>query len=210
MRTHTRKPLSWLISLVLVLAVLGISCQQYEYTSPGPGILELRLAVKNSRTNIIPFNDLSFMNIVIVDMAVQRNDGAFLNVLADLQAIKRKLNGDTLNCLSFAARDSLLILGQAYAPPGTYVGLGLEKMTAVVHDPFLLRFDGNRFTPIPVLDVGPAQKFTMLAPPPPFEVRESRKTIVTFTLDLDQTMLRRTEWFEWVAPLVYISSIQYL
>ncbi|MBX2989747.1 MAG: hypothetical protein KF749_01120 [Bacteroidetes bacterium] len=210
MRTHTRKPFYWLTSLLVAVAMFGISCQQYEYSSPGPGILELRLAVKNTRENIIPFNDFSFLNIVIRDMAVLRNDGTYLIVLADLQAIQRKENGDTLNCITFAARDSQIVLGQVYAPPGTYVGLGLDKMTAVVHDPFLLRFDGNRYTPIAILDVGSAQKFTMLAPPPPFEVRESRKTIVTFTLDLDQSMPRRTEWFEWVAPLVYISSIQYL
>jgi hypothetical protein len=195
--------------ILVVLLVSGIACQQYEYASPTPGVLELRLGVKNLRTQIIPFGAFNQLNITIKDLAVARDDGAFLVVLADLNAIRRKANGDTLNLLGFAARDSQLVMGQVFAPPGTYVDLAEARSSPVTHDTLLHRFDGAFTTRIPVRDVGPASRFTWLLPPPSFEVREGRKTVVTLTLDLDASMLRRSEWFEWVAPLLYISSIQY-
>lgn len=201
----------WEGGVAVFLAGTFLSCAEYDYTSPLPGILEVRLRVKNERPTIIPFNDLNTFNIIVKDFVAQRDDGAFLVLLSDLNAIRRKDKGDTLNCLSFAARDSQLILGKTYAPPGKYVSLVSERSTAVTHDTSLTRFDGVSFQEIPVRDKdnAPPSRFTMMVPPPTIEVNEGKTTLVVLTLDLDVSLPRRSEWFDWVAPMVYVSSVQH-
>jgi hypothetical protein len=194
--------------IALLLAGTFLSCADYDYSSPLPGILEVRLRVKNERTSVIPFSNFNVFNIIVKDFIAQRDDGAFLVILPDLNAIRRKKNGDTLNCLSFAARDSQIILGKTYAPPGVYPTLVSERSTAVTHDPGLARFDGVSYQFIPVLDNAPPSRFTMMRPHPPIEVKEGKTTVVVLTLDLDVSLVRRSEWFDWVAPMVFVSSIQ--
>lgn len=194
--------------VVVVLGISFLSCSEYEYSSPLPGILEVRLRVKNDRTTIIPFSDFNRFNIIVKDFVAQRDDGAFLVLLSDLHAIRRKRDGDSLNCLSLAARDSQLVLGVTYAPPGVYTTLVSERSTPITHDPFLFRFDGLSFQVIEVRDNTIPSRFTMMANSPPIEVKEGKTTLVVLTLDLDASMLRQSEWFDWVAPMVYVSSIQ--
>lgn len=194
--------------IALALAATFLTCADYEYSSPLPGILEVRLRVKNERPSIIPFSDFNVFNIIVKDFVAQRDDGAFLVILPDLHAIRRKKDGDTLNCLSLAARDSQLVLGQTYAPPGVYPVLVSERTTAVTHDPILARFDGISYQYIPVRDYTPPSPFTMMQNHPPIEVKEGKTTVVVLTLDLDASMIRRSEWFDWVAPMVFVSSIQ--
>ncbi len=194
--------------IALLLAGTFLSCADYEYSSPLPGILEVRLRVKNERTAIIPFSEFNMFNIIIEDFVAQRDDGAFLVLLSDLRAIRRKKGGDTLNCLSLAARDSQLILGQAYAPPGTYTVLFSERSTPVTHDTTLYRFDGVEYQTIPVRDYAPPSRFVMMVQHPPIEVKEGKTTVVTLTLDLDASMIRRSEWFDWVAPMAFVSSFR--
>jgi len=200
----------WKGCLALILAVAFLSCSDYEYSSPLPGILEVRLRVKNERPTIIPFSDRNVFNIILKDFVVQRDDGAFLVLLGDLHAISRKDGGDTLNCLNFAARDSQVVLGTTYAPPGTYVSLISERSSPITHDSTLFRFDGAAYQEIPVRDKdnAPPSRFTMMAPTPSIEVKEGKTTLVVLTLDLDASLLRRSEWFDWVAPMVFVSSVQ--
>lgn len=186
-----------------------MTCADYEYSSPLPGILEVRLRVKNERTSVIPFSDFNIFNIIVKDVIAQRDDGAFLVILSDLNAIRRKRDGDTLNCLSLAARDSQLILGKTYAPPGVYPTLVSERSTAVTHDTILYRFDGISYQFIPVRDQTIPSRFTMMQSHPPIEIKEGETTVVVLTLDLDASMIRRSEWFDWVAPMVFVSSIQH-
>lgn len=198
------------VLLGILLSSIALSCKDYEYSSPLPGILEVRLAVKNTRSSIIPFTKFSQFNIIVKDFFVDRDDGANLELFADLRAIRRKDKGDSLNCLSFGGRDSQLILGTAYAPPGKYVSPVSNLSTAITHDPFVFRFDGISFSVIDVLDhFSVPQKITFTSNPPTFEVKEGVRTVVNITLDLDASLVRRTEVFEWFSPLVYVSSIQY-
>lgn len=192
-----------------ILLLLGLSCGQYEYTSPNPGIVEIRLRVKNSRTDILPFGQNSKFNIVIRDLFLQRSDSARLEVLQDLEAIRRSTDGDSLNCLSVAARDSQLIIGKAYAPPGTYVGL--RGNSVITHDPFVVVYTIPQVPNlIPVLNITGDNFFQVVGNAPNITVSENKLTLITLTLDLDLSLVRRTSWFDWPAPYAYISSIQIL
>jgi hypothetical protein len=188
-----------------------MSCSQYEYASPLPGTLEVRLGVKNSRADLIPFSATNRFNVVVRSFFVEREDGAFLELLSDLQAIRRKTDGDSLNCLSLAARDSQLVVGITYAPPGRYVGIAEGiKSGSVSHDPFVFLLSGIVPTIIEVRNRSTDAPFTPSQPIPSVTVNEGKTTIVTLTLDLDSSMPRNSEWFDWVAPYVVVSSVQNL
>lgn len=196
------------LSLVLI-ALTGLSCDQYEYASPTPGILEVRLAVRNNvNTNYIPFGTLDSSTgrqnqfaLVLNDIEVKQPGDIRQEILASLSAIRRNPDGDVYNCLDFAARDSVLLLGIAYVPPGEY-------------DEFTM---SSTIFPNIFIDQGDAQANFDVILVPPYEnrgdlhfratVREARTTRVTITFDLDRSLTRRTEDFAY-APYFYVSSVQ--
>lgn len=195
--------------LLVGFAVLsGVSCSQYEYVSPTPGVLEFRLRVKNSRTDFMPFGENNRFRMTLRTLEVIRNDGARLSVYADLNAIRRSDDGDTFNCLDSLARDSVYVLGQVYAPPGTFSGIDITAE----HESFV-RVTG-------VLGLVSTIDVVVTQPPPPalnqlprpgeglnITVNEARKTVVNVMLDLDSTLIRRTEVFQGDLQF-YVSSIQ--
>ncbi len=207
MRFAQRGPGSVLL-LMLSVTLLFVSCSQYDYTSPLPGILEIRLKTKNSRTSLMPFGQSSF-NFNLKSLEVVRAGGARLDVLPDVNAIRRPTNGDSYNALDTLARDSAIILGRAYAPPGEYVGINL---VATIENSFVIV---PRPSGIPsVLPVAPPSTLVpaLKQLPRPGEslsikVQENRLTRVHVMLDLDSTLIRRAEYFEGVLQF-YISSIQ--
>lgn len=194
--------------LMLSVVLLFVSCSQYDYTSPLPGILEFRLKTKNSRTSLMPFGQSSFV-FNLKSLEAVRAGGARLDVLPDLNAIRRPTNGDSYNALDTLARDSAIILGRAYAPPGEYVGINL---VATIE---------NNIVIVPRASGIPS--FIQVAPPPyivpalkqlprpgeslSIKVAENRLTRVNVMLDLDSTLIRRAEYFEGALQF-YISSIQ--
>jgi hypothetical protein len=167
--------------------------------------------VTNSRSDLIPFSATNKFNVVVRNFFVERNDGGLLELLADLNAIRRKSDGDSLNCLSLMARDSQLVIGTTYAPPGTYIGIAEgSRSGAVSHDPVVILLSGVVATTIEVRNRGADSPFMPSQTIPQFVVKEGKKTIVTLTLDLDASMPRNSEWFDWVAPFVFVSSIKNL
>src|SRR5262245_46431888 len=113
----------WRNGIILSVAALALSCTQYEYTSPDPGILDVRLRVVNNREDLLPYfsgdTTAAFANMLIVmnTLYALQADEVQLPVYSDLNAIRRNPDGDEYNVITPAARDSQLVLGQTYAPP---------------------------------------------------------------------------------------------
>lgn len=200
---------------VIATALLVFSCEQYEYTSPLPGLLEVRLRTINSRqdtcsqcTEFIPFG-LSNFTLKLTSLEVKRGDGARLPVYANEYAIGRNSeDGDPYNCLDTLARDSALVLGRTFAPPDVFTNV---EFTVSPFFPLVLILDtlSHTYNPIDVVDF---QRVAFHRLPKSggslnIRVEEGRTTRVTVTINLDSTLVRRLEDFEY-RPYFYVSSIQ--
>ena len=210
----------------VMLSLLALSCKDYEYTSPLPGILEIRLRAKSTvdTTNVsFPLTNLatgtvSFLPAILTHVFAKRPDGAQLELFTDLYSIRRNPNGDTVNCIGELVRDSAYVLGKAYSPPQTYTTIELRMLPIFL---FGIQMT-QRFGP----DTSNIYAFTFIElrrpstlltdlnqlptpnqPPLNITVQEGRLTRVTITVDLDSTLVRRTEWCDY-NPYFYISSVQ--
>ena len=192
--------------LCLSLAVGSFSCKQYDYTSPLPGVLEVRLRVVNNRPGLTPFGPYNQFGLTLTDLAVFRSGNIKLPIYSDIYAIRRNSKGDRFNCLDTLARDSMKILGQVYAPPGAFRALELT----VSPDPFLSINYGFYDNFINVFYTPPLQALQHFPPvgnQMQIEIQEGRLTRVTVALDLDSSLVRHTEAFEY-KPKFYVSSIK--
>lgn len=195
-----------LFFIVALLVVTTISCEQYEYASPLPGIFEVRMKVKNSRSELVPFSDLNLFLVRMRSLQAKRDDNVILDIFADLSAIRRNPDGDFFNCLSTLARDSGIVLGRTYAPPQEFT-----KMELRINPESDVLVTTNLFTnAIPVEEPLPREDLRRLPQVghPGFSVKieENRHTIVTVTFDLDSALVRRTESFLY-RPYFYVSSV---
>jgi len=199
--------------LLILFALGGLSCDQYEYRSPLPGILDVRLAVKNNRTGILNFTSPdttggaagSYFALNVKTLEVYEQAGARVPIFANLYAIRRNPNGDFFNALDIAARDSLVVLGTGYAAPGTYNRLELTVAPAS----FLVRSFGLYTTQIDVVDLPPYQQLQRMpreGESLSFRVEEGRTTRVVVTFDMDSSLIRRIETFNH-QPHYYVSSV---
>jgi hypothetical protein len=128
-----------------------------------------------------------------------------LPIYSDLNAIRRNPDGDEFDCLSASARDSLLVLGQTYAPPESFTGLELT----ISPEPFVFISQGFFSSSIIVQEIPPFQALQRLPKSSNqqlnIEVQQSRLTVVTVTLNLDSALVQRTETFGY-RPHFYVSS----
>jgi hypothetical protein len=199
--------------LLILFALGGLSCDQYDYRSPLPGIVEVRLAVKNNRTGILNFTTPdttggaagSFFALNVKTLEVYEANSARVPIYANLYAIRRNPDGDFINALDVAARDSLLVLGVGYAAPGTYNRLELTVAPAS----FLVRSFGLYTTQIDVVDLPPYQQLQQMpreGETLSFTVEEGRTTRVVVTFDMDSSLIRRMETFNHL-PHYFVSSV---
>jgi len=195
---------------VAVLAFGALSCEQYEYNSPSPGVLEVRLKVLNTRTDLLPFATFdstaqSFASMVFIMKSLEAVDAneVHLPIFSDLYAIRRNPDGDFFDALDPRARDSMTVLGAAYAPPQQFTSLEL-----VIDVPEGVNISYGLYGSfIPVDPVIPFQALRQLEAVIPIE--SNRTTVVTVTFDLDQSLLQLTESFLFL-PVFYISSVEIL
>jgi hypothetical protein len=199
-------------TILAAIALLSFSCSQYDYNSPQPGILEIRLKTKNSRTDFMPFGLNSSFFFNLKSLEVFDNAGNRLPVLPDLNAIRRSVDGDFFNTLDTLARDSALIMGKVYAPPAQYnrieivaqlnTGGGSEVVVPNIGS-LVRRIQVVEPTPLPpALNTLPRASEGLS-----FQVNEGRTTVVNVMIDLDSTLIRQTETF--LGDLqFYVSSIQ--
>ena len=186
----------FVIVCFLTVVLSGISCTQYDYSSPSPGIVDVHLRTKSTEIPFDPLNNF-VLKVTAVD-AVRSGDGARVAVYEDLKAIGRTIN--VYNTLDFRARDSSLIIGQGYAPPGSYVGVNL----LIEPGPQAI-LDGYRVIPVFRLEsFEPLLQFRT-----PFDVKELWTTRINVTVDLDSTLIKgANEYF--FRPYYYISHIEYI
>lgn len=173
-------------------AILFTGCKQYPYSSPLPGLIEVRLKTVSQS---IPYGPLNTFPMSLSVVRAIRNDNVKLEVYEDITAIRRSPHD--VDLFSQDAFDSTLVIGQADAPPGTYIGLD------VILDPdgFVL-LDGYRF--INVTDATADPSFISLRRP--ITIEESRTTIVTVTFNADSSLVKGAEDFKYY-PTFYVSSV---
>ena len=184
------------------------SCEQYEYSSPSPGILEVRLGVANRRADgLLPFGSQNFFGANFNDLEARQPGNIRLPIFSDLTAIRRHPDGDFFNCLDIPARDSSIILGRVYAPPVNFTGINF----AVSVFPFVQITYPYAVSEIDVEIPRLTQALQSLPrpgqSPQNIKVESNRLTRVTVTFDLDSSLVRKFETFEF-RPYFYVSSVQ--
>lgn len=177
--------------LPILISVLNLGCQT-EFSSPLPGIIEVRL---KTVSNDIKFDPLNNFILTVSSVEAVRSDDARVVIYGDLEAITRKPT--KLNTLDVRARDSLLIIGQTYAPPGEYKGVDLllEPARQVILDGYRI-ITVNRSP-----DFDPRLRFRS-----PFSVQELKTTRIVLEVNLDSTLLERANTYQF-RPFYSISSI---
>jgi hypothetical protein len=178
-------------ALLFTLSVTG--CKDYPYSTPLPGTLEVRL---RTISNNIPYGQGNSFPVQLTAVRAVRSDNAKQEVFEDLRAIRRYT--DYIQAFSQSSFDSTLEIGQAYSPPGTYVGLDITMQPAG-----MVTLDGYRF--IPVSFAADAESFLRLRTP--ITIQESRTTVVVVTFNVDSSLTRGAETFIY-HPKFYISSLQ--
>jgi hypothetical protein len=183
--------LALVVATPFLLAIANLGCQT-EYASPLPGIVEVRLKTISNNIHFDPLN-----NFILTVSSVQavRDDNAKAEVYQDLEAIDRK---DTkLNTLDARAQDSTMIIGKTYLPPGNYQGIDIlmePSQTAIL--------DGYRVITVErEPDFDPRLRFRS-----PFSVAELTTTQIVLEVNLDSTLLRKSNTYLF-RPFYSISSI---
>ncbi len=184
--------------LIILAMLLNFGCEQYDYVSPSPGILEIRFkTVSTGASTGITFNALNNFSLTIPEgsntLVAIRNDDNYLPVYGDIKSIRR--SESSFNVLQPAAEESTLVIGVAYAPPGNYKGVYLQATPGAI-----VTLDGYRTISVDDISSGSGDIYLYKD----FSVVESKKTIVTVTLDLDKSMIKGAENYYYV-PIYYIS-----
>lgn len=190
---HKSRPfrLTLLPLITMILMILNLGCEE-EYSSPLPGVVEVRLKTISNNINFDPLNNFI---LTVSSVEAVRDDDVKVVIYGDLEAIERQPT--KLNTLDVRARDSLLIVGQTYAPPGEYKGINLllEPAREVI-------LDGYRVIRVDRLpDFDPLLRFRS-----PFTVEEYSTTRIILEVNLDSTLLKRANTYQF-RPFYSISSI---
>ena len=165
--------------IILCIVLSSISCQ-YDYRSPLPGTIEIRL---KTISNTIGFSDFTNFVVKVTSIYAIRADQGKLIIYEDKKAIQSSTM--IINILNFHARDGDLVIGQAYAPPGDYIGIG---MIVNPGSEVILGTKIEETQPIPV--VLPESYQSLWLSSKSFKVQESQKTNLTLILDLDKSMIK--------------------
>ncbi|MBA4313339.1 MAG: hypothetical protein C0417_12000 [Chlorobiaceae bacterium] len=194
MKHFTRFYKTGVLGMLAILMIFLTSSCQYDYSSPQPGIIQIRLKTISS---YIPFSELN--NFIITYSLVQavRNDGSRAAIYEDLRAIDTKPLG--INVLDFRARDSVLIIGETYVPPGDYSGV---QFTITPKDDLTLR----GYQKIKVNNIG-FESSALIVLTQSYKVNEYNLTVVTIEFNLDQTLIKDAFDYNFI-PNFHISSIK--
>jgi len=167
---------------------------EYEYSSPLPGTIDVKLRVISTNIAFDPLNNF-VLKVTSVE-AVRSEDKARAPIYEDTKAIGRTTN--VYNTLDVRARDSSLVMGEGYLPPATYDGVNLliEPGTQVI-------LDGYRTIPV----VKPEDFNPLLSFRSAFGISELTTTSIVVTIDLDQSLIKLSNSYLF-QPVYYISSIK--
>lgn len=180
-----------IFSLVVIFLMSGCN---YEYSSPLPGTIDVRLRVISNNIPFDPSNNF-VLRLTSVE-AVRSGDLARAPIYEDTKAIGRTAN--IYNTLDQRARDSSLVMGEQFLPPADYVGINLliEPGDQVI-------LDGYRNIP-----VFKSPEFNaLLAFRSDYQIQEQKVTSIVVTIDLDQSLVKLSNSYLF-NPVYYISSIK--
>jgi hypothetical protein len=177
---------------VVILALSQLSCQ-YDYSSPLPGLLEVRL---KTISNNLEFDPLNSFTLKVTSVEAIRANLTRVIVYEDIKAIGRTAN--VYNTLDFRARDSSLVMGQGNAPPGEYIGVNL-----IVEPALQVILRGYQIITV----IRPEGYTPQLEFRRPFQIKEDQATSIVLTIDLDSTLVEGAFQY-YFQPRYYISSIQ--
>ena len=181
-----------LAAVLAVFLLITASCQQYDYISPSPGTIEVRLQTISSKIAFSPLNNF-ILRVKSVE-GIRPNSSRVL-VFEDLRAKGR--TSSKYNTLDFRAQDASLVIGQGYAPPDDYLGVDLTVEpgdTVVLNGYQFIRVDRPE-------GFKPLLQFRR-----PFKVSESRSTTIVLTINLDSSLVQGASTYQF-RPYYYISSI---
>jgi hypothetical protein len=179
---------------LVILGILFVGGCQYDYTSPLPGTIDVKLRVISNNIAFDPLNNF-VLKVTSVE-AVRTSDKARAPIYEDTKAIGRTTN--VYNTLDFRARDSSLVMGEGYLPPAGYDGVNLliEPGASVI-------LDGYRTIPVyPAPDFNPLLSFRSA-----FGITEQKTTSIIVTIDLDKSLFQQSNSYLF-QPVYYISSIK--
>ncbi len=202
MNNHRVRFLSLFSNLAAVFGLLMMnSCSQYEYTSPLPGTIDVKLHVISNNIAFDPRNNF-VLKVTSVE-AVRAGDNARAVILEDTKAIGRTTN--VYNTLDDRARDSSLVMGEAFLPPADYIGINL-----LIQPGERVVLDGYRNIDVKTnTDLNLTPKFNpLLTFRRPFRIEELKTTNVVVTIDLDKSLVQLSNVYKFV-PVYFISSITY-
>ena len=193
-------PFVALLFFPLLVLALNLHCQ-YDYSSPLPGLIDIRLHTISDSSRIA-FGPQNIFVLKITEVNAQRSDLALARVYGDIKAIKR-LTG-IYNTLDARAEDSSLVIGQADLPPGDYIGILMiiaPGSTAIL--------DGYRSITVET----PPEFDPTLSFQRPFKISEQRTTRIVLTINLDSSLVKEAVGYPpdtfLFTPSYYISSVQY-
>jgi hypothetical protein len=113
---QSRSTFALRVMIGVLLSSLAFSCKQYEYASPGPGVLEIRLRVINSpdslggNRDVIPFGPENSFRFMLKELRAIQTGNIRMAVYSDLFARTRRDPGDFFNVLSPLAETGDIIL----------------------------------------------------------------------------------------------------
>jgi hypothetical protein len=188
---------NYFFAMMMAFLVGVLGCEQYEYSSPYPGIIQLNLKAKYTQfdTTVSAFQ-LNNFSITVTSVKAIRDDGVKANIFEDYKAINRKPAAH--NLLGKPAFDSSEVLGQYPLPPGNYV-----RFEILMEPSPIVALDGYRFISV----VEPPELTNLITINKEFTVDEFRTKVITITMDLDSS-LQKLAYEYLYNPHLYVSSVQ--
>jgi hypothetical protein len=192
MNPRLRPGVGVLLLILCIVILTNITCKQYDYYSPQPGVLQIDL---KAISNNIPFGPLNNFSLNVSSITAVRTNLSQVNIYEDLKSYQRQ--GSKYNTLDPNASSGSIIMGLTYVPPGDYIGL---KMVLTPDTMAIL--DGYR-----VISVLKLPDFsTGLSVARNFSVSEQGTTRITFAVNLDSMLVRNGLTYTF-RPYYYIESI---
>jgi hypothetical protein len=188
---------NWIFAILFSLPALFLfgSCGQYDYSSPSPGTIELRL--RSYYNNFDTSFALNNFTLKVTTIEAIRSDGVLANVFQDVKSIGP--SADIYNAFGKDAYDSAIVLGRYPMPPADYNGLRLS----IEPGPNVI-LDGYRTISVQTL---PAELYTATVElGRHFTIQEAKTTTIVLTVDLDATLQKLAYTFQYV-PRYTVSSV---
>ena len=169
-------PLS--LTVIVLISICFLNSCQYEYSSPTPGTLKLKLhAQYNQFDTVFSANNLA---VIITQIKAIRSDGIAAYIYQDPRAIfPTGADSGIYNIMGRSAYDSALVIGNYPVPPAEYIGI--DMMIKPGSDIIL---DGYRDISV----VQPAERITSLYMDTRFSIIEGKTTDIVITFNLDSVL----------------------